>query len=166
MSKIEDKQDGEWKVDEVHHVRAASKKDEWLNLGVGDIVIDSAADESCWPVGQGDAFATKPSRKRIHLRTANGGQMEHYGQKEVTFMHEGGSDPMGLTFQVTDVKKPLLVVRRLVERGNRVVLSAVDVESHIYNYDTKKKVPIKKKGGPFVVEAHFVLKSAGFARQA
>ena len=89
VTKIEDKQDEEWRVDEVHHVRAVSKKDEWLNLGVGDIVIDSAADESCWPVGQGDAFATKPSRKRIDLRTANGGQMEHCGQKEVTFMHEG-----------------------------------------------------------------------------
>ena len=92
--------------------------------------------------------------------------MIHYGQKEVSFMYEGGKDVMGLVFQVTDVKKPLLAVRRLVEKGNRVVLSAGDGESYIQNVSSKVKIPIKKKGGSFVIEANFVKKAADFARRA
>ena len=53
--------------------------------------------------------------------TANGGDMQHYGEKEVTFKYDGGEnkDPIGLKFQVTDVRKPLLAVRRLVEKGTK-----------------------------------------------
>ena len=100
------------------------------------------------------------------LRTANGGEMTHYGQKEISFMYEGGKDVMGLVFQVTDVKKLLLAVRRLVEKGNRVVLSAGEGESYIQNVNSKIKIPIKKKGGSFVIEANFVKKAMDFARRA
>jgi hypothetical protein len=156
--------------EEVQYVQAVSKDDGWLSLGVGDIIVDSAADESCWPAGQGDAFPTVPSSKRMILKTANGGDMGHYGQKEVLFKCGGieGKEPMGLTFQVTDVRKPLLAVRRLVEKGNKVVLAGGEGESYIYNELSKVKVPIKKKGGSFVIEAHFVkrLEAPGFARPA
>ena len=155
--------------EEVKYVQAVSKNGGWLSLGVGDIIIDSAADESCWPAGQGDAFPTVPSRKKLVLKTANGGDMEHHGQKEVFFKCGGeNKEPMGLTFQVTDVKKPLLAVRRLVEKGSKVVLAAGDGESYIYNGATKTKVPVKKKGGSFVIEAHFMKQvgAPGFARQA
>ena len=46
--------------------------------------MDSAADESCW---QGDAFPTE-SRRKMMPRTANG-DMQHYGEKEVTFKYDG-----------------------------------------------------------------------------
>jgi hypothetical protein len=152
---------------EVKYVMAVEKGTNWASLGMGDIVVDSAADESCWPVGQGDAYPTMPSKRSMILKTANGGDMQHYGQKEVIFKHANGKDPIGLTFQVTDVKKPLLAVRRLVEKGNKVVLSGVDGESYILNEATRVKVPVKKKGGSFVVEAHFVKEIAsGFAGQA
>ena len=39
-------------------------KKSWESLGVGDILVDPAADESCWPQGQGDAFSTKPSKRK------------------------------------------------------------------------------------------------------
>ena len=45
---------------------------------------------------------------------------------------------------MTDVKKPLLAVRRLVERGNKVVLAAGDGESNIYSDWSKTKVPVKR----------------------
>ena len=140
--------------------------EDWLSLGVGDIVVDSAADESCWPAGQGDAYPTKPSARRMLLKTANGGEMTHYGQKDIIFKHEGGNDVMGLTCQVTDVKKPLLAVRRLVEKGNRVMLSSGEGESCIMNIESQVRVPIKKKGGSFVIEAHFVKRATDFMRQA
>ena len=154
-------------LEEVKYVMAVEKGTSWASLGMVDIVVDSAADESCWPVGQGDAYPTMPSKRSMILKTANGGDMQHYGQKEVVFRHTNGKDPIGLTFQVTDVKKPLLAVRRLVEKGNKVVLSGVEGESYILNEATKVKVPVKKKGGSFVIEAHFVKEIApGFARPA
>ena len=74
-----------------------------------------AADESCWPVWQGDAFPTKESRRKMLQKTANGGDRHHYGEKEVTFDYNGckSKELVGLKFQVTDVRKPLLAVRRL-----------------------------------------------------
>ena len=47
----------------------------WADLGIGDITVDSAADESCWPIG--GAFETRPSKKNIILKAANGGKMGH-----------------------------------------------------------------------------------------
>jgi hypothetical protein len=157
-------------LNEVGYVCAIGNKDEFVDLGVGDIVVDSAADESCWPVGQGDAFPTKKSSRALRLRTANGGDMVHYGEKEVMFKYKGGEskDPVGIKFQVTDVKKPLLAVRRLVERGCVVTLAEGEGESFIVNKVSKVKIPVVKKGGSFVIEARFVQKvmAEGFARQA
>ena len=77
----EEKMDNYWATmrDEqyVQMVGENNKKGEWVSLGAGDIIIDSAADESCWPVGQGDAFPTLPSNRKMVLKTANGGDMEH-----------------------------------------------------------------------------------------
>ena len=72
--------------------------------------------------------------------------MQHYGEKEVTFKYNRGDskDPIGLKFQVTDVRKPLLAVRRLVEKGNKVVLAGDDEESHVMNKATKVKIPLEK----------------------
>ncbi len=55
--------------------------------------------------------------------------MGHYGEKDVTFKDKVNDDIVGLKFQVTDVRKPLLAVRRLVERGN-VVRAGAGAELH------------------------------------
>ena len=117
--------------------------------------MDSAADESCWPAGHGDAFPTKQTARTLKLRTANGGEMQHYGEKHITFKHKDAISPVGLKFQVTDVKKPLLAVRRLVERGNVVMLSNGEGGSYVYNKEANLKIPVVKKGGSFVIEADF-----------
>ena len=36
----------------------------WADLGMGEITVDSAADESCWPKDQGGAFQTKAEHSR------------------------------------------------------------------------------------------------------
>ena len=84
--------------------------------------------------------------------------MQHYGEKEVTFKCDGGEskETIVLKIQVTDVRKPLLAVRRLVEKENKVVLAGDDEESYVMNKATKVKIPVKKKGGAFVIEARFV----------
>lgn len=158
------------------HIRAVAgvsqaKKTEWCSLGRGAIIIDSVADESCWPVGQWDASPTKPSSRRMRLQIANGGDMMHYGQKNILFQSGGrGGDPFGLTFHVTDIRKPLQSVRRLVDKGNKVMLAGDDQESYICNMESNMKIPVVKKGGSFVIERHFVkeleAQASGFARPA
>ena len=41
------------------------KEKKWPSLGFGDVVVYSAADDSFWPKGRGDAFTTKPPRKAL-----------------------------------------------------------------------------------------------------
>ena len=48
--------------------------------------------------------------------------MNHFGEKDTTFKSD--SDILGLKFQVTDVRQPLLAARRLVEKGNIVAVWA------------------------------------------
>ena len=47
--------------------------------------------------------------------------MQHYGEKEVTFKYDGGEskDSIGLKFQVTDVRNPLLAVRQVGGEGEQ-----------------------------------------------
>jgi hypothetical protein len=61
-------------------------------------------------------FETKHSKKNVILNTASGGEMGRYGEKEVTVRGKTG-DIVGLKFEVMEVRKPILAVRRLVERG-------------------------------------------------
>ena len=79
-----DFEDGKAK-NRVQFVNSVIKEEDWASLGVGDIIVASAADESCWPVGQGDAFPTKESGRKMLLRTGNGGDMQHCGEEEVIF---------------------------------------------------------------------------------
>ena len=138
----------------------------WASLGVGEIVVDSAAEESCWPVDQGGAFETKPSRRNIVLKTANGAEMRHYGEKEITIKGSSDGEVVGLKFQVTDVKRPLLAVRRLVEKGNVVMFGPEPHQTYILHVASGRRIPMERRGGTFVIKAHFVKElSSGFTRQ-
>ena len=82
--------------------------------------------------------------------------MKHYGEKQVTFAGTEGGEVVGLTFQVTDVRKPLLAVRRLVEHGSVVKFGLRDEDNFIHNMNSGTRIPLKKKGGSFVIEARFM----------
>ena len=154
-----------------YHVMAVQeekkKKEEWLDLGMGEITVDSAAEESCWPKDLGGAFETVPSKRNLVLKTANGGEMKHYGEKQVTFRGPLAEDIIGLKFQVTDVRKPLLSVRRLTEKGNTVQFSEEPGECYILNKATGKKIPMERRGASFIIKANFVKAAScqGFPRQ-
>ena len=99
------------------------------------------------------------------MRTANGGEMKHYGEKDITFRSGESEYIVGLKFQVTDVKKPLLAVRRLVEKGDIVSFGAEPNQNYILNVETGRKIMMEKKGGAFVIKAHFMKEvEAGFTR--
>jgi hypothetical protein len=82
--------------------------------------------------------------------------MGHYGEKEITFRSGPEEDVVGLKFQVTDVRKPLLAVRRLVERGNVVSFGPEVEQNYILNVASRRKIMMEKRGGAFVIKAHFV----------
>ena len=83
------------------------KRGKWTRVGAGEITIDSAADESCWPVEDDGLVEIRPSKKNIVLKAANGHTMQHLGEKDVTFTSDGTQDVLGMRFQVTEVRKPL-----------------------------------------------------------
>ena len=164
----DDEEDDEEEVYIIQDVESQEPevKKSWVSLGVGEIAVDSAADESCWPRDQGGAFETKPSKKNIRLKTGKGGEMGHYGEKDVTFKCGSEQNIVGLKFQVTDVRKPLLAVRRLVEKGNVVSFGPEPEQNYIRNIATGKEIAMEKKGGAFVIKAHFVKElESGCTRQ-
>jgi hypothetical protein len=50
-------------------------REAFVNFGTGDIIVDNAADEICWPKGQGDVYPTTTRWNKLRLRTANGGEL-------------------------------------------------------------------------------------------
>ena len=73
-------------------------------------------------------------------------------------------------FQGTDVRKPLLAVRRLVERGNAMQFGPKPENNYILHDESGRKIILEKKGGSFVIKAYFVQNveatNPGFTRQA
>ena len=67
-----------------------------------------------------------------------------------------------------DVKKPLLVVRSLDERGNMVQFGPW--QNYIMSAETGKKIMMERKGGSFVIDPNFAKRlegaSQGFPRRA
>ena len=78
------------------------------------------------------------------------------GPGVMTFKSGASNDIVGLKFQVTDVKKPLLAVRKLVEKGNVVMFGPEPSQNYIHNIEAGKKIMMEKKGGAFVIKAYFM----------
>ena len=64
---------------------------------------------------------------------------------------------MGLQFQVTDVNKPLVSVKRIVEKGNVVHFGPEDKDNYIENRETKDRIELKPNGrGSYLMDVNFV----------
>ena len=62
---------------------------------------------------------------------------------------------MKIKFQVADVKKPLMAVKRIVQNGNRVVFS--ESGSYIINDQTGDKLKLRENGrGSYLMDVEFV----------
>ena len=145
----------------------------WESSGKSEVTVDSAADESVCQKGWGDMFELKEVQegKEMKLMSANGGKIAHYGRRDVTFEVEGENDTklMGMGFQVSDVKKPLASVYRIVEKGNRVQFGPSVADNFIQNVQTGEKVFMRRKGRSYVLDVEFAKKvnavSQPFQRQ-
>ena len=137
--------------------QVSSEQGTWVDLGDGEITVDSAADENCWPAGEGGAFAVQASKRILALKAANGTDMKHFGEKAVTFMDPGSRSILGMTFQVTEVRKPLAAVWRLAEKGNLIQFGPLDAQCFVHHVATGRRIPLHKKGGSYVLKVSFVM---------
>ena len=63
---------------------------------------------------------------------------------------------MGLTFQVAEVKKPLISVKRITEKGNKVCFGPEEGDNFIENTKTGDKVPLRQNGrGSYILDVAF-----------
>ena len=68
-----------------------------------------------------------------------------------------------MSFEVTDVTKPLVAVRRIMEKGNEVHFGK---ECYIRNVHTGERIPMRRKGGSYVVDIDVNIDEASFTRRA
>ena len=112
-------------------------------VGRGRITIDSGAAESVLPknllphepIEEGEA-----KRRGVKYVAANGGKLENMGEKKVKVKRAGSNAANSITFQVTDVSKPLASVSRILDKGNAVIFSRSG--SYILNDTSSEKIPI------------------------
>ena len=121
-----------------------------------DITVDSAADEPVCPHDWAHQFGTEPSRKQLKLVNASGGPIAHYGARQVAFQPDAATRILGVGFEVTDVKKPLLSVKRICEKGNTVHFGPDDGDNYIQNVANGEKLPLQRKGNSQVLRGALV----------
>ena len=137
-------------VKEINNVENGAAKE----LRKGKVTVDSGAEDSVWlatHVRWENVFATSESEKGIGFVAANGTRMENYGGTKVKFKNEGKVKAMN--FSVTDCKKPLAAVSKIVDKGNRVVFDADG--SFIENKVTGEKIALERERGTYVMLVEF-----------
>ena len=64
---------------------------------------------------------------------------------------------VGFRFQVADVKKPLVSVKRITEKGNHVQFGPGEEDNFILNKESGNKVPLRRNGkGSYMLDVCFV----------
>ena len=117
-----------------------------------EVTVDSAAEESVCPAHWAQQFGVQPVPKgrQISLVNASGGKIAHYGSRKVVMATTSGQN-LDMTFQVTDVKKPLLAVSRLCERGNLVQFGPRPEDNFIQSVSTGDKILLRRRGNSRVI---------------
>ena len=77
------------------------------------------------------------------------------------FKRAGSNAVNFITFQVTDVSKPLASVSRILDKGNAVIFSRSG--SYILNEVSGEKIPIVEEKGTFGINVEFL--ELDFVRQ-
>ena len=130
-----------------------------ISAGRGKITIDSGAAESVMPKGMlpnEPAVEGQAKKSGVKYVAANGARMENLGEKRARFKRDGAAGINSITFQVTDVSKPLASVSRILDKGNRVVFSRGPEGSYIENLKTGEWAPLKEERGTFVLEVDWL----------
>ena len=123
----------------------------------GRITIDSGAAESVIPPDMLQGVPTRPSpgsRAGAHYIAANGARMPNLGEKHVKF-RTGEGLSSSVFFQVTQTRKPLASVSKIVKKGNGVVFGTD--RSYIENLQTGKQIELTEENGRHHLDVEFYL---------
>ena len=120
----------------------------------GQIVIDSGAVDSVLPRYElGQAFELLPKQENMRFVAANGSPINNYGRRRVVFRADGGEGVNCMAFHVTDSKKALASVAKMVEQGNSVHFAP----SGSYIEGPKgERIPLKVERGLYVMEVNYL----------
>ena len=120
----------------------------------GKIVIDSGAVDSVLPRYELDqAFELLPKKENMRFVAANGSPINNYGRRRVVFRAEGRKGINCMSFHVTDSKKALASVAKMVEQGNSVHFTPSG--SYIEG-SHGEKIPLKVEGGLYVMDVSYL----------
>ncbi len=72
---------------------------------------------------------------------------------------------LGMTFQASDVQKPLAAVWRIAGKGNRVCFGPGPEDNYIQNIASGDEIEMVRRGGSYITKADFVTDQC-FGRQA
>lgn len=129
-----------------------------------DVIVDSGAAESVIPHGllpDHEIRQNSASLAGEEYFTACGKGVPCRGEQLVSFATREGHS-CGLTFQVTDVTKPLLSVAQLAATGNVVTFDATG--GQITNKVSGKSIRFRRRNGVYMLQV-WVTPPSGFARQ-
>ncbi len=87
-----------------------------------------------------------------NLINASGGHIPSYGERTVA-LKTGGDRLIGLPFTVCDVKKPLVSVKKICEKGNIIQFGPNKNDSFIMNVKSKEKIYLIEENGQYMMEA-------------
>ena len=126
------------------------KKDtlEWTEVKT---VVDSGASESVAPPNMVPNIPVRPSagsRRGQHYVSASGERMANQGEQKLPVVTENGEE-RSVTFQVTDVARPLCSVARICSQGNRVIFGARGWV--IQNLETGSETPFLLEDGVYTM---------------
>ena len=123
----------------------------------GRITIDSGAAESVMPPDEVPEIPIQESdghKKGLNYVAANGSKMPNLGEKKVRFNTKDGTSS-GITFQITNSRKPLASVSKIVKQGNSVTFSPSG--SFIQNVRTGRKIDIEEANGTYFIDVEYAL---------
>ena len=137
--------------------------EQWVKIKRSEVTVDSAAEESAAPLEWGDHVEIVPKvGKGIRMVAANGSDIKHYGSRRPKFQPKVSSkidQVVDMEFQVSDVMKPLVAVRRIVESGNKVHFGPEEADNYIENVKSGEWIQMRKKNGSYVIDIDFVVKN-------
>ena len=117
-----------------------------------ELLVDTGATEhACGP--HDFTHAALQNGPRPALKTATGELLKHYGTRTVDVRCQGEELRVGF-FTVVDVKRPLLSVSRLMDRGIETFIHAG--KQFLRRFDGAT-VELTRRGGLFVLQCHAVV---------
>ena len=119
----------DWGDDPVATINSAIERNDRTRDGKELLAfVDSCASGSVPPKSVCTEYpleATSKSQSGVGFKGANGSHIKHYGQRRFRVKTSAGSN-MNTTWEVADVRKPLIFFSRLHERGHNLVLDEAE----------------------------------------